>query len=71
MLVGAVVATACGSGQSALQAGIDEPDTIAPAPSTVAGGSDDGTEPTDSDQLGNGFDRTGDDRADHDRVAAR
>ncbi len=52
LIVGAAVAAACGSGRSALQAGIDEPDTVAPAPSTVAGGSDGGTGPTDSTGTG-------------------
>ena len=50
LLVGALVATACGSGKSALQAGLDEPATVAStaAPDTVDTGSTGGTGPTDS-----------------------
>ena len=50
MAVGAVVAAACGSGRSALQAGLDEPDTVASTapPSTVQSGSPGGSTPTDS-----------------------
>ncbi len=50
LAVGAVVAAACGSGRSALQAGLDEPDTVASTapPSTVQSGSPGGSTPTDS-----------------------
>ena len=47
-MVGAVVAAACGSGRSALQAGLDEPDTVAstaPSTNTVGGSTGDTPRP--------------------------
>ncbi len=50
LMIGALVASACGSGKSALQAGMDEPDTVAPVPSaaTTDAASPGGTDPTGS-----------------------